>query len=432
MNAMLEFPPIDEIDNAPAAQAADAPAPSAVTVAEPQPGDLATMDLKALALSGFYPHRRQAEEAKAALTGLVIDLSNQARIDEAKSLRWRLIGQPLADMRKLAKGMKSTLAAASKAIGGELEAVEAKFTEADALITPQIQAREDELEAEREARAQAEAERKARHEQGIAQIRAYVQQARDANIPAAGILAGITNLDNLSFGDDWDEYRELAVAARDETRAALVALHAQVQAREEQAAETERLRRLAEQQEAELAALRREKQEREERERAEREAAERARIEAEERTRAVHAAAREHFLAENPPAELQQTLTPQDSPAPATAVPPVAESPECPIPDAEAAPGGDEGPIPVGEATELPPAINRVFRKHIQASPAPSLRHATAAELRSEWLLFAAALEHVRPVIQKHAAQVDATRFERAVDRLHQAFVTTIEEITAC
>jgi hypothetical protein len=248
MNATLEFPPIDETM---------AEQTRSAVVAAPEPAqDLATMDLKTIALSGFYPHSRQAEEAKAALTGLVLDLSNQARIDEAKSLRWRLIGQPMADVRKLTKAMKSTLASASKAIGAEEDRVLAEFGKADALITPHIQAREDEIEAEREAKAQAEAERKAKHQAGIERIQSYVRIAREKRLTSDGIAGGITVLDGMDFGDDWQEYREQAVAARDEARNALQALHAEVKAREEQAAETERLRRLAEQQAAELERLR--------------------------------------------------------------------------------------------------------------------------------------------------------------------------------
>lgn len=387
MNARTEFPPIDE-------SAIEQPAAVAVVEPKPQP-DLVTMDLKTIALSGFYPHRRQAEEAKSALTGLVIDLSSQARIDEAKSLRHRLIGQPLADVRKLAKGMKSTLANASKAIGTELEAVEAKFAEADAIITPQIQKREDELEAEREARAQAEAERKAKHEAGIERIQSWVRIARERQLSSAAISAGITVLDGMQFGDDWEEYRQLAINARDETRRALQKLYDEAVAREEQAAENERLRQLAEQQAAELQRLRAAEAERQAQ--AAREESERLEKLAEEKRARMAAAA---------PSTIAQQA--------------------------------DEEKIPTGEATELPdvaqpaPPVTRAFRKQVQGNPAPSLRSATAAELRSEWLLFAAAVEHVRPAIQKHAAQVDALRFERAVDRMHQAFTTTIEEINAC
>ena len=58
MNATLEFPPIDETM---------AEQTRSAVVAAPEPAqDLATMDLKTIALSGFYPHSRQAEEAKAA------------------------------------------------------------------------------------------------------------------------------------------------------------------------------------------------------------------------------------------------------------------------------------------------------------------------------------------------------------------------------
>lgn len=390
MNAPLEFPPI--VDEALAVQEQT----TAVAVVEPTPQqDLATMDLKTIALSGFYPHRRQAEEAKAALTGLALDLSNQARIDEAKSLRWRLIGQPMADVRKLTKAMKSTLASASKAIGAEEDRVLAEFGEADALITPQIQAREDELEAEREARAQAEADRKAKHEAGIERIQSFVRMAREKRLSSAAITGGITVLDGMQFGEDWEEYRQLAINARDETRSALQRLRDEAIEREAQEAENERLRQLAEEQAAELERLR---------------AAEAARQAAE--------------------ASAEQA---KHEPAAEITTPPASGGGQvdgCRAPESQ--PDGCSGPVSQDQ-TSLPASpVTRAFRKHVQEKPAPSLRTATEAELRSEWLLFAAALEHVRPSIQKHAAQVDALRFERAVDRLCQVFNNTIEEINAC
>lgn len=401
MNAPLEFPPI--VDEALAVQEQT----TAVAVVEPTPQqDLATMDLKTIALSGFYPHSRQADEAKAALTGLALDLSNQARIDEAKSLRWRLIGQPMADVRKLTKAMKSTLASASKAIGAEEERVLAEFGKADALITPQIQAREDELEAEREARAQAEADRKAKHEAGIARIQSFVRVAREKRLSSAAITGGITVLDGMQFGEDWEEYRQLAINARDETRSALQRLRDEAIVREEQEAENERLRQLAEEQAAEIERLRAAERERLAREHAELEAERIANLTA----GAPKVQDAEIVLAEQP---ISSTIT----------TPPASGGGQV---------DGCSGPVSQDQ-TSLPASpVTRSFRKHVQEKPAPSLRTATEAELRSEWLLFAAALEHVRPSIQKHAAQVDALRFERAVDRLHQAFITTIEEINAC
>lgn len=388
--AQLNFPPIE--DQAP---------PTAVATTKAQALSLETMDLGTVVTSAYNGPRAQAASAIATLTGVVHDLSTQTKVDEAKSLRQRLIKGPVADVRKLTTAIKSKLTAASKAAASAEEIVLAEFAKADALITPAIEAREAELEAERQARAQAEADRKARHEANLQRLDGAAQRARDKGADAAEIASGIAALEAFQVTEAWEEYRERGEAARQRAIAALRALHAEVLAREQQAAENERLRQLAEQQEAELQRLRAAEAERQAQ--AAREESERLEKLAEEKRARMAAAA---------PSTIAQQA--------------------------------DEEKIPTGEATELPdvaqpellsepaPPVTRAFRKQVQGNPAPSLRSATAAELRSEWLLFAAAVEHVRPAIQKHAAQVDALRFERAVDRMHQAFTTTIEEINQC
>jgi hypothetical protein len=250
--AELEFPPID----------AAPPEPGALAPVATQALDLEKIDLRTLALAKFAPARKQAEDATKTLTGVVHDLSTQAKVDGAKSLRQRLINTPLADARKLTKALKSTLAGVSKAVGDEVEKVEAAFNAADALITPQIEKREAELEAERQAKAQAEAERKAKHEANLQHLAGAAQRARETGADSAKIAEGIAALEAYPITEAWEEYRERGEATRLAALSELLKLHGEVKDREEQAAENERLRVLAEQQAAELERFRKAEAER--------------------------------------------------------------------------------------------------------------------------------------------------------------------------
>lgn len=243
----LDFPPIDTAP--PATQ-------TAVAVAASQALDLEKMDLRTIALSAYKPAREQAAQAAKTLAGVVHDLSTQAKVDAAKSLRQRLINAPMADVRKITKGIKSKLAAASKAVGEEEDQVLAEFDKADALITPQIDAREAELEAERQARAAAEAARKAKHEENLQRLTGAAQRARDTGADSTKIVEGIVALEGLPISEAWEEYRERGEQARLGAIEALRSLHAEVLAREQQAVENERLRLLAAAQAAELERLR--------------------------------------------------------------------------------------------------------------------------------------------------------------------------------
>lgn len=245
--AELEFPTIDPAP--PATQ-------TAVAVAASQALDLEKMDLAAIVRSGFQPSRDKAAEATKTLTGVVHDLSTQAKIDAAISLRQRLIKGPAADVRKLTKGIKSKLTAASTVAGEQETQALAAFTAAEALITPQIDAAEAKLEAERQAKAAAEAARKDKHEENLQRLTGAAQRARDTGADSTKIAEGIAALEGLPISEAWEEFRERAEAARVAAIEALRTLHAEVLGREQQAAENERLRLLAEQQAAELERLR--------------------------------------------------------------------------------------------------------------------------------------------------------------------------------
>lgn len=149
---MLDFPEIVEPTVAPA-----------TIVVRPVPAlDLTKVDLTDVALAQFGKWRDEVAGVTKMLGGVVHDLSTPTKLADAKSLRFRLIGQPRADARKTSKELKSKLAKVSKAIGAEEDAIVLAWDEAEKLITPQIDAREKEIADEEAARQRAAAEAAAR------------------------------------------------------------------------------------------------------------------------------------------------------------------------------------------------------------------------------------------------------------------------------
>lgn len=235
----LDLPTIDASALAEAAQAPAAPQRE-VAVAAAATLDLAKVDLTDVALAQFGKWREHVAGVKKNLTTLALDLSTQSKVDEAKSLRQRLINQPRADVRKVSKELKSKLAKVSKAIGTEEEAAVLEYDEAEKLISPQIDARQQALDAEKEAARVAEANRKAAHQAGIARIRSYIEMAK--GLPSERVAKGIAALEAMTFGPEWEEFAVQAASAQCETIEALKAMHTQVLAAEEEAAERERQR----------------------------------------------------------------------------------------------------------------------------------------------------------------------------------------------
>lgn len=140
----LEYP---EITDAPRAD---------VAVAAPAALDLRKIDLTDVALSKFGDWRKETADTKAELDNLALDLSTQARIDEAVSLRHRKINAPLALARKASAGLKSKLTSVSKSVGAELEAIESAWADVATAITPQIEAAQKKIDDAKEAARLAE------------------------------------------------------------------------------------------------------------------------------------------------------------------------------------------------------------------------------------------------------------------------------------
>lgn len=240
MSAQLDFPPIAEAT----------PVLAVVASAQPTTPDLAKIDLKAVALAQFGDWRTETEAATKKLTGVVLDLTTQSKVDEAKSLRQRTVNTPIAEVRKVSKALKSKLAGVSKDIGAEEEAAVAAWTAVGELLTPQIEKREAELAAERAVKAQGEAFRKALHLALIERIKGYVDQAN--GLPSERIAAGVTFVQGLAFGDECQDFLPQYRTAHAAALATLITMRDDAKAREDAEAQRLENERVA----AELAAQR--------------------------------------------------------------------------------------------------------------------------------------------------------------------------------
>jgi hypothetical protein len=221
----LDFPELDTA--APAASTAVAQQPAAVV-------DLTKLDLQAVALAQFNTSHAAVKTARETLDGVVHDLSTPGKLADAKSPRHRLIGQPLAEARKISAGLKSKLTAVSRAVGAELESVEAAFQKADALISPQIAKREEEMAEERRVAEQKEAARVQAHRDNLAKLAGYVEFAR--GLPSGRIADGIAKVSAISIEKDaWEDFYEQALKQKADTLASMQKLHDDALADEERA-----------------------------------------------------------------------------------------------------------------------------------------------------------------------------------------------------
>lgn len=185
-----------------------------------------------------------------------LDLSTQAKVDEAKSLRHRLIGQPRADARKTSKELKSKLAQVSKAIGAREDEIVKAWDEAETLITPQIESRQTALDAEKAERQRIEREAAEAHAARLAAIATFAERSREPGMTAERIGKGMLILTETDVADE-DKTRAVELAdAQCRALEVMRTLHAQAVSREAEAARQEAQRLENERVAAELAAER--------------------------------------------------------------------------------------------------------------------------------------------------------------------------------
>ena len=217
--------------------AEEAPA-NAVATTKPTEVALEDIDLQKLALSHFDASDAALGIARQKLIGVVHDLSTATKLAEAKSLRQRLINDPLAEARKVNKGLKTKLTAVSKAVGARLESIEAGFADVEKLITPQIEERDAQIAAERAEREAKEAARVAAHRANIEKLASYATQARGKT--SAQILTIINGVSGIEIiPEQWEEFAAGAEAQKEQTLGALQALFNATKTAEDEAAARE-------------------------------------------------------------------------------------------------------------------------------------------------------------------------------------------------
>ncbi|KEH07844.1 hypothetical protein GY14_24105 [Delftia tsuruhatensis] len=89
-------------------------------------------------------------------------------------------------------------------------------------VDGQIKAEEKRKADEKAAREKAEADRVGQHRQNLEKLRAYADQAQGQ--PVEAIERAIAALEDLQFGEEWEEFAGAAALTRDSTVAALRAL----------------------------------------------------------------------------------------------------------------------------------------------------------------------------------------------------------------
>lgn len=224
----LAFPEIEEVAASPAAVALVEPAPAAL--------DLSKINITDIALAQFGQAQRDVDAAEKALKGVQHDLSTPKKLADAISLRERLINKPRAEARKVSKALKSKLTSVNAEVTAREGEIVADFARVEGHITPQIDAREEEIAREKER----DEARKAGHIENIAKIAAMLNGAEEKS--AERLAKGIQIVDGLLI-EGYDEYTAEAEATRTRVLLGLKALHEKAVEREAREAEAERLRR---------------------------------------------------------------------------------------------------------------------------------------------------------------------------------------------
>jgi hypothetical protein len=230
-----------------------------VAVAAAAALDLSKIDLTDVALAQFGNWRQKVKETKADVSTMVLDLSNQSKINEAKSLRQRLFNQPRADARNVSKLLKSKLSSVSKEVGAEEAKVIEAYDEAEKPLTEQIDAAQAKLDAEKEAARRAEEERLAGLRATVDQVMAkWLDRAQADGMTAERIGAGLAALQALLMPDELGDVTAYWTATKAATVTAMERLQVEATRREE-AARLEALRieneRIAAEQRAQAEAL---------------------------------------------------------------------------------------------------------------------------------------------------------------------------------
>ena len=324
---------------------------------------------------------------RAELAGKTYDLKTVKGNDEARGDRLRCVTLRTT-LEKTRTALKAPALEFGKRIDDEAKRITAEIVALETPIDAAIKADEERRAAEKAERVRIEVERVAKHQQAIATIRGYVGLANAPGMTAAKLTRGMVALQEMVFGEAFEEFADQAAAARDETLAALQVLHDAAAAREAEAAERERQRIENERQAAENRRVAAELAEQQRKidearaalERQQREAAEaqrRADEEAQARERAEHARLEAERIAEltkdapkpgdDDPIDAPALVVDQSTTPPGEAG---GQVDGCRAPESH--PDGCSGPVPQDQ-TSLPasPSVDTYLPPTAAAVPAP-------------------------------------------------------------
>ncbi|MFA7327375.1 MAG: hypothetical protein WC121_11965 [Candidatus Kapaibacterium sp.] len=235
------------------------------------------------AIAEYSPTESALAELRTKYADTAFDLASTAGNKAARAARLELVTLRTSLERKR-KELKAPALEYAKRIDTEARRITDEILSLETPIDEQIKADEARREQEKQAREAAERERVEAIIARLEEIKATVSKV--AGRSSVVIAAEIEALEAKHIGDDFEEFRERAQAAKDAALDSLRDLHARVTAQEEEARrlreEREALRREREAQEKAAAEARATEEARQREERARQEAEIRAAREAEE------------------------------------------------------------------------------------------------------------------------------------------------------
>lgn len=222
----IEAPP-PAVARAPTVPAVVAPPAAAVAVVAPSIKDAVLAQFKAVEpdLVAMAKKYRDVAYAVATTKGMA----------EAKAARADLRDNGRLAITKAEKAVKTDVNDLKRVMADEVTRLVAIVQPVEDAIDSQIRAEEERKAREKAERERIEAERVARHNAGIAQVRAYLAHCQQHGMTAERIGKGITMLEAVTFGPEWQEFAVPAAIAQCETLEAMCKLHAEAVEREAEA-----------------------------------------------------------------------------------------------------------------------------------------------------------------------------------------------------
>lgn len=228
-----------------------------------RPGPIAVMPptppatLRDTALASFLPIEAHMRTLAARYRDVAYDVTTPKGMKDAKAARLVLREEGRFAVQRLVKRLKDEANELKRTLDARGDEVIALTKPVEDAIHSQIEAEEQRIEAERAERARIEAERVEALQAKLASLSSWIDRCREPGMTSVRIAFGMKALGELQFSEaEWQEFLPRAHQRRDEVLEVMGQIHESTLAAEIQAQETERLRKVAEQQAAELVELR--------------------------------------------------------------------------------------------------------------------------------------------------------------------------------